>query len=100
MGLRLALIGTIKDEIINTEELSLELIRYLETLYPNSLAQHYGIEIQPEDQYAGILEKIALARGCITKGAQPDMLRAATMLLENFRNARIGRFTLESPGEE
>ena len=100
VGLKLALIGTIKDEIINTEELSLELIKMLEALYPGSLAHNYGIDIHTDEAPVNILEKIAVARGCITKGAQPDFLRAANMLLENFRNGKIGRFTLESPGLE
>ena len=99
VGLKLALIGTIKDEIINTQELSLELIKMLETLYPQALAGHYGIETFPDEPCADILEKIAAARGCITKGAQPDYLRAAYVLLENFRNGKIGKFTLESPDE-
>jgi len=67
-GLKLALIGTINDEIINTEELSLELIGMLESLYPSAVEDFYGISRNTDDKPADILEKIALARGCITKG--------------------------------
>ena len=97
VGLRLALIGSIRDEIINTEELALELIRVLELLYPSCLESFYGIETEPEDTYLMILTKIAAARGCYAKGGTEDLLRAANLLLENFRNGKIGRFTLEHP---
>ena len=99
-GLKLALIGTIKDEILNTEELAVELIKYLEEFYPGSLAEFYGFEANDEVSAVQILEKIAVSRGCLSKGGQPDYLRASSLLLENFRNAKIGRFTLESPGGE
>ena len=98
-GLKLALIGSIKDEIMNTEELALELITKLEKRYPGMLEEHYGAGINAEDEPFKILEKIAKARGCIKTGAEPDYLKAANMLLENFRNGKIGRISLEEPNE-
>lgn len=97
VGLRLALIGSIKDEIMNIEELSLELIKTLTELYPESMYSFYDINKSEEDTPLMLLEKIALARGCIAKGGQPDFLRTAGLILENFRNGKIGKFTLERP---
>ena len=113
VGLKLALIGSIKDEIINTEELALELIRMLEERYPGSIRQYYdldsiGAEELPDEirQCEGeqadqvlILGKIAKAKGCIKSEGALDTVRAANMLLENFRNGKAGRFSLEEPDE-
>ena len=100
VGLKLALIGSIRDEIMNTEELALELIRMLQALYPEALRSCYQINICGQDTPLDILEKIAMARGCIAKGGTCDLLRASGLLLENFRNGKIGRFTLESPSSK
>ena len=105
VGIRLALIGSVKDEILNTEELALELIRQLQQLYPGILEQFYGLERLREGSgedtsrpsEAMLLEQIALARGCIGKGGAPDYTRASAMILENFRNGKIGRITLDRP---
>ena len=66
VGLRLALIGSIKDDILNIDELSLELIQILREEYPGVLKERYGME--EEGTPAEMLEKIALNRGCIKKG--------------------------------
>lgn len=99
VGIKLALIGSIRDEILNTEELSLELIRILMERYPGTIETFYGITIDPQDLPVKILEQVALARGCIGKGGSCDYARAASMMLENFRNGKTGRFTLETPAE-
>ena len=70
VGLRLALIGSIKDDILNIDELSLELIQILREEYPGVLKERYGME--EEGTPAEMLEKIALNRGCIKKGNEVD----------------------------
>ena len=104
VGLHLAMIGSIKDEIINTEELSLELIRILQEQYPGMLQEYYGYpDIAPSDdvkEEVAILEGIAKVRGCIAKGGELDYQKAANQILENFRNGKIGRISLESPEQE
>ena len=97
VGIKLAAIGSIRDEIMNTEELSLELIKLLNDRYPGSLEVFYGIRIGEDEKPLEVLLKIAAARGCLSKGGSYDTLRASGLLLENFRNGKIGRFTLESP---
>ena len=94
-GLLLALIGSIKDEILNTEELSLELIRFLKTEYPGLLSERYGIE----EESGGLetLYEVAKKRGCLLKGGEPDSQKAAAILLDEFRSGKLGRITLERP---
>lgn len=98
-GIRLALIGSIRDEILPSEELAMELIRLMQDLYPGVLHTFYGIESGETAEDADqILEQIAIVRGCIGKGGTADCGRAAMMLLENFRNGKIGCFTLDREG--
>ena len=95
VGLRLALIGSIKDEILNTEELGGELIRFLTQNYPGVLQEKYEAN-EDQDIYV-CLEEIAKNRHCLVRGSELDMEKAARLLLDDFRNGRLGRITLEFP---
>lgn len=96
-GLHLAMIGSVKDEVLNTEELALELLHFLREEYPGVLAQRYGI-LETEEAFPMLLE-IAKNRGCLLKGQELDLGKAVGILLEEFRSGKLGRFTLEVPGE-
>ncbi len=95
VGLHLALIGSIKDEILNTDGLALELIRILLKDYPGSLAGRYGIT-ETKDA-AQVLGAVAEARNCIGKGGEPDYGKAALIVIDEFRSGKTGRFTIEMP---
>ena len=95
VGIKLSLIGSIKDEILNLDELALELLKRLHTDYPGILTERYGIE-ESEDGLK-MLEAVAKARNCLLKGQELDYGKAARLLLEEFRNGKIGRITLERP---
>lgn len=95
VGLHLAFIGSIKDEILNVEELAMELIKFLNQNYRGTLSQKYGI-VEEEDVYQ-CLEQIAESRHCLLKGNELDVAKAAALLLDDFRNGRLGRITLEFP---
>lgn len=95
VGIRLAIIGSIKDDILNVRELSMEFIQYLCQHYPGVLKEVYQADEQQE-AYA-ILEQIARNRQCKLKGDLPDYDKAAALLLENYRNGKLGRITLEEP---
>ena len=97
VGLRLAFIGSIKDEIVNREELAAELIRFLNTSYPGVLEEKY--QIQPSEDVYHLLEEIALSRNCLLKGSELDTGKAALLLLDDFRGGKLGRLTLEYPAE-
>ena len=99
VGLRLALIGAIKDEILNIDELSLELIKVLARDYAGILTDRYGVD---ETQTpVKILEQIAENRKCISRGNELDYSKAAALLIDEFRGGKLGKITLEKPsGQE
>ena len=98
VGKRLAFIGSIKDEILNLEELSLELLDYIRTNYPGLLNACYGIE--EEGTPVSLLEAVADKRKCLIRGQEIDYAKAAGIVMEEFRNGKIGRITLEFPPVE
>lgn len=97
VGIRLALIGSIKDEILNIDELSLVLIEYLVSHYAGILTQRY--EITEEGKPVEMLEAIAKNRNCLLKGGDLDYSKAAALLIEDFRSGKLGKITLEIPEE-
>ena len=97
VGLKLAFIGSIKDEVLQTEELAAELIHFLRTAYPEVLADKYDIEMDEGDYV--VLNRIAKSRNCIVRGNELDTEKAALLLLDDFRNGKLGRLTLEYPQE-
>ncbi|MFG6384122.1 MAG: ribosome biogenesis GTPase YlqF [Lachnospiraceae bacterium] len=97
VGLYLALIGSIKDEILNIDELSLELIQILKENYTGILKKRY--EVTEEQTPANILEQIAQNRNCVKKGNELDYSKAAALVIDEFRSGRLGKITLEFPEE-
>ncbi len=98
VGLRLAFIGSMNDEILVIREMALELLDFLIQSYPRSLEERYGMKLaEIKGGTVGILEEIARVRKCYLKGEEPDYDRAASLLIEDFRNGRLGRITLELP---
>lgn len=115
IGLRLAVTGAIRDEILQTEEMALWLIGYMRKNYPGMLKQRYLIaedggteensspenaeEVSGEWKKAevALLAEIARVRGCRLKGDVPDYAKAAQLLIDDFRSGRLGRISLEEP---
>lgn len=95
VGLKLAVVGSIKDELLQAEELAMWLIGYLRGEYAGLLAERYQIEEDGTD--LEILERIAQSRGCKLKGNLPDYPKTAALIVEDFRSGRLGRITLEKP---
>lgn len=95
IGTRLALIGSVKDEILNTEELALRLITFLREQYPGSLRARY--EVEEEGTEVEVLERVAINRKCLDKGGAVSYEKAALILLDEFRSSTIGRITMELP---
>lgn len=96
VGVKLAMIGSINDQILNRDELAGELIRFLKKNYPKTLAERFGIETEDKNE-ARILEDIARMRSCLLKGGELDVSRAVSLLLDDFRSGKLGRITLEKP---
>ena len=95
VGIKLAMIGSIKEEILNTEELSLELLKLLKARYSGTIGGRYGADETLSE--VELLGEIAKRRGCLMKGGEPDLTKAAAILLEDFRSGKLGRITLELP---
>ncbi len=97
IGLKLAVSGSINDDILDSREICHHLITYLQRKYPQALAGRYHIE-ELEDTEK-ILEAIALERGALKSGAAADIDRACSLLIDDFRNLRMGRLSLEEPDD-
>jgi len=95
VGKRLAMIGSMNDEVIHLDELALDTIKYIMQAYPNNLNERYDVD---ENQEAlQIMEEIAAKRGCLKRGGMVDYEKAALIIMDDYRSGRLGRITLESP---
>ena len=98
IGENLAVTGAIKDDILDIETIAAILVGRLRELYPDKLTARYKLK---EDALAeeltnfDVLEKIGRARGFLVSGGEIDTERTAKILLEEFRNGKIGRMTLD-----
>lgn len=99
VGRKLAMIGSMNDEILQMTELAMDLIRFLTATYPALLAERYQIETEKLDDPLGVLEHICENRKCYKKGQEPDYEKASALFVDDFRSGRIGRVTLELPEE-
>ena len=104
VGVNLALTGAIKQELLEEQELSLELLDFLQREYPDLLLAKYAPENPEADQAwqlpmdnAQLLTKIAEVRKLVRTGGEPDYQRASRLVLDDFRNGKTGRITLETP---
>ena len=95
IGEHLAFTGAIKDSILDTEWIAMRLIEILVEKYPELLIKRYG-ELDLTVNSYEILEQLAAKRGMKIRGGEYDTLRAAESLLEEFRNCKIGKISLES----
>lgn len=94
VGLNLAFCGSIKDEILDTASLALELIKVLQRDYPQMLRERYKLDELDEDALVN-MEAIAAKRGFILSGKRVDYERCARTVLDEFRGGKIGNITLE-----
>lgn len=108
VGMRLAMIGSINDNILNIEELAIDTINYVYNNYPDNIIERYNLDkaavaasydeksINPDNSIAlYIMEQVAIKRGCIKKGNAIDYEKASNIILDDFRSGRLGRITLE-----
>lgn len=95
VGLNLGYIGSIKDEILDIEELAYKLVEFLSLNYKNNLELVYGVNIS--ENISENLDTIGKKLGCIKKGSLIDYDRLSKTILMNFRDAKLGNISLESP---
>lgn len=97
VGMRLAFIGSIKDEILQRTELAAAFITFMKEKYGGLLAEKYAVD---EDGASyEVLERIAASRHCLVRGNELDLEKAASLILDDFRDGRLGRLTLEYPDQ-
>ena len=95
VGMKLAFIGSMNDEIIIMDELAVDLISFLQEWYLPLLKERYGLT--GEETPVQVLEAAAERRKCYKKGGEPDLSRAAQLVTDDFRSGRLGRISLERP---
>jgi len=96
VGLKLAMCGSIKDDILDLNDLAVKSLDYIKDNYPNNLINRYNIEDLSIDSYK-LLEVIAVKRGCILKGGVPDLERVDRLIMNELRDLKIGRMSYEKP---
>jgi len=99
VGLKLAMCGSIKDEILSLEQITMASINYLSTNYPELLKNRYGLEDVNKDSLE-VLEDIGRKRGFLLKGGVVDISRTTTMFLNELRTMKIGAMSYERPRED
>lgn len=96
---RLALLGSIREKVLEEEQLLLFLIEQLNSLYPRVLQSHYQIEAEITDRYE-LLEALGRRLQCIEKGAKVSWRRLLQRLLRDFQKGNMGKLSLERAGME
>ncbi|MBP5184615.1 MAG: ribosome biogenesis GTPase YlqF [Lachnospiraceae bacterium] len=97
VGKRIAWIGSINENILNTYELTLGLCEFILKAYPGVFNAKYGVE-ECEDPLS-LIEAIAIKRNCMQKGNVPDLERVVAFVSDDFKNGRLGKLSLEVPGD-
>ena len=96
-GMMLAYTGAVKDGILDIEELACNLIALLHKRYPEALKERYGIEAEQGTPGYELLELAGRRRGYLVSGGEINTERMAKVLVDEYRNAKLGKFTLEEP---
>ncbi len=97
IGMKLAFIGSINDEILLTDELALDFIKHVSPRYQKLLVERYSLV--NTDSALEMLSGIAENRRCFKKGEELDLEKAAGLLIDDFRSGKLGRISLEWPEE-
>lgn len=91
-AVNLALLGSIRDEILPTDELVAYLVKYLNKNYPNALVERFGVEDLSDP--VEVCKQVSTKRGLITNG-EYDISRAEFLILKEFKDGKLGRISLE-----
>ncbi len=100
VGMKLAFIGSINDDIIHTDDLAMELITFLKVHYKALIPTRYKFEEEDKiEMPIDFLRGIAKSRHAYLKGQELDVQKAAGILIDDFRSGKLGKVTLEFPDE-
>lgn len=98
VGIRLAAIGTIKDQLLSLQDITAYVIQYMQKHYPDQLENRFGIYPEMEDMWE-IFETIGKKRGALESGGSVNFDKVAEIVVGDLRSGRLGKITLESPHE-
>ena len=99
-GMMLAYTGAVKDGILDIEELACNLIALLHKRYPEALKERYGIEAEQDTPGYDLLQLAGRRRGYLVSGGEINTERMAKVLVDEYRGAKLGKFTLEEPEDQ
>lgn len=99
VGMMLAYTGAVKENVIDTEELSCRLAELLNKFYPQTLRNRYGIDVPQDIPGYMLLEEMGRKRGYLLARGEINTERMAKVLLDEYRHGKLGNFTLEMPEE-
>lgn len=93
LALHLAYVGSINDDILDLDDVSISLLEELFAVYPKRLEERYGIK---GGAALEMLEQVAARRGFVLRGGEFDYERAERAVIDDFRKGRLGRITLDN----
>ena len=93
IGIHLAFIGSMNDNILDISDMAYELIKLLNNIYPDAIKNRYNIE--GDEDPVQVLYQVAEVRGCKLKGNQPDLDKTSSIIMDDFRSGKLGRITLD-----
>lgn len=102
VGMRLATVGSVKEQILNVEEVAFFGVQYMMRHYRDTLQERYELSHLPIDasdneQVVETMEAIGRKRGCILSGNRVDLDKMSVMFLRELRAGKLGRISLEAP---
>jgi len=100
VGMMLAYTGAVKEGVIDIEELACRLMELLHKFYPQVLLERYKVEAEAGTPGYELLEMAGRKRGFLLARGEIHTERMAKVLLDEYRSGKLGRFTLEEPGEQ
>lgn len=96
-AMKLALIGSVRDEVVDQYELALDAAAFFIAEYPEALGERYRLDIVPSDPRA-LIEAVAARRGIVARGGEIDYERAAKAFIGDYRKGYLGKIPLEKAG--
>ncbi len=96
-AMKLALIGSVRDEVVDQYELALDAAAFFIAEYPEALGERYRLDVVPSDPRA-LIETVAARRGIVARGGEIDYERAAKAFIGDYRKGYLGKIPLEKAG--
>lgn len=105
-GICLTALGSVKEEVVDVVKVAYETLKIMLDIYPDLIKERYGVDVDIkvdedagyfQDPYYDLFLEMAKKRGCIMSGGRIDEERFARLFINDLREGRTGRITLEMP---